>query len=76
MSNDCQGRLVDRGNIEQYPEIENERGRLGDLEANTGIGKKSPYSLFPLVERKSYFTLVKKINCCKADATRDVDVLM
>jgi len=75
-SNDRRGNLVDRVSIEQRPEVVNERNRLGDWEADTVIGKKSPYALVTLVERKSRFTLVKKINRRTGEATRDAIVHM
>ena len=73
-SNDRRGNLVDRVSIEQRPDVVDERNRLGDWEADTVIGKKSPYALVTLVERKSRFTLVKKINRRTAEATRNAVV--
>ncbi len=40
------------------------------------IGKKSPYALVTLVDRKSRFTLVKKINRRTAEVTRNAVVSM
>jgi len=73
-SNDRRGKLVDRVSIEQRPDVVDKRSRLGDWEADTVIGKKSPYALVTLVERKSRFTLVKKINRRTAEATRNAVV--
>jgi len=73
-STDRRGNLVDRVSIEQRPDVVDERNRLGDWEADTVIGKKSPYALVTLVERKSRFTLVKKINRRTAEATRNAVV--
>ena len=67
---------MDRVSIEQRPDVVDERNRLGDWEADTVIGKKSPYALVTLVERKSRFTLVKKINRRTGEATRDAIVHM
>jgi len=75
-STDRRGNLVDRVSIEQRPTDVEERKRLGDWEADTVIGKKSPYALVTLVERKSRFTLVKKINRRTGEATRDAIVHM
>ncbi len=75
-SHDRRGKLVDRVSIEQRPNVVNERSRLGDWEADTVIGKKSPYALVTLVERKSRFTLLKKINHRTAAATKEAIVQM
>jgi len=75
-SNDRRGKLVDRVSIEQRPDIVDERNRMGDWEADTVIGKKSPYALVTLVERKSRFTLLKKIHRRTAEATRSAIVQM
>ena len=61
---------------EQHSENVNERRRLGDREDDTVIGNKSPYALVTLVERKSRFTLVKKINRRTAKATRNAVLQM
>jgi IS30 family transposase len=75
-STDRRGNLVDRVSIEQRPGVVEMRNRLGDWEADTMIGKKSTYALVTLVERKSRFTLVKKINRRTGEATRDAIVHM
>lgn len=67
---------MDRVSIEQRPVVVEGRNRLGDREADTVIGKKSPYALVTLVERKSRFTLVKKINRRTGEATMDAVVQM
>jgi len=69
-SNERRGKIPNRVSIEQRPAIVEERKRLGDWEADTMIGKKSPYALVTLVERKSRFTLLKKIDQRTAAATR------
>ena len=69
-SNERRGKIANRVSIEQRPAIVEERKRLGDWEADTVIGKKSPYALVTLVERKSRFTLLKKIDQRTAAATK------
>ena len=44
-SNDRRGKIPNRVSIEQRPDVVDERNRLGDWEADTVIGKKSPYAL-------------------------------
>ena len=75
-STDRRGNLVDRVSIEQRPGVVEERSRLGDWEADTVIGKKSPYALVTLVERKSRFTLVKKISRRTSEATTNAVIQM
>ena len=75
-SNERRGRIPNRVSIEQRPSIVEERKRLGDWEADTMIGKKSPYALVTLVERKSRFTLLKKIDRRTAEATTKAIIQM
>ncbi len=67
-SNERRGKIANRVSIEQRPALVDERKRLGDWEADTMIGRKSPYALVTLVERKSRFTLLKKIDRRTAEA--------
>jgi IS30 family transposase len=67
-SNERRGKIPNRVSIEQRPAVVEERKRLGDWEADTMIGKKSPYALVTLVERKSRLTLLKKIDRRTAEA--------
>ena len=69
-SNERRGKIANRVSIEQRPAIVEDRKRLGDWEADTMIGKKSPYALVTLVERKSRFTLLKKIDQRTAAAAK------
>jgi len=69
-SNERRGKIPNRVSIEQRPALVDERNRLGDWEADTMIGRKSPYALVTLVERKSRFTLLKKIDRRTAEATK------
>ena len=75
-SNERRGKIPNRVSIEQRPAIVEERKRLGDWEADTVIGKKSPYALVTLVERKSRITLLKKIDQRTAAATKMVIIQM
>ena len=75
-SNDRRGKITTQVSIEQRPAIVEKRKRLGDWEADTMIGKKSPYALVTLVERKSRFTLLKKINRRTAAAAKEAMIQM
>jgi IS30 family transposase len=68
------GQISQRVSIEQRPAIVETRKRLGDWEADTVLGKKSAYALVTLVERKSRFTLLKKIPRRTAAATKEAIV--
>lgn len=64
------GQITQRVSIEQRPKIVAARTRLGDWEADTVLGTKSSYALVTLVERKSRFTLLKKIQRRTAAAAK------
>jgi len=75
-SKERRGKIINQVSIDQRPAIVDGRKRLGDWEADTMIGKKSPYALVTLVERKSRFTLLKKINRRTAAATKEAMIQM
>lgn len=53
--------------IEARPSVVDERSCIGDWEADTIIGKGSNQAIVTLVERKSRFTLMEKVNGKTAD---------
>lgn len=55
------GQIPDRVGIELRPAIVDTRCRIGDWEADTIIGKNHCQAIVSLVERKSTFTLLKKV---------------
>lgn len=55
--------------IDERPEIVEQRKRLGDWEGDTIVGKGRRQAIVTLVERKSRFTLMEKIECKTAEAT-------
>lgn len=55
------GHIPDRVGIEFRPAIVDSRCRIGDWEADTIIGKGHRQAIVSLVERKSIFTLLKKV---------------
>ncbi len=57
---DRRGSLIDRRSIDDRPDIVATRQRVGDLKADTIIGKRHKQAIVSLVERKSGFTLIKK----------------
>lgn len=65
---DRRGTIPNRLSIEQRPAIVEERSRIGDWEADTVIGKNHKQAIVSLVERKSGFTLIRKVERKTADA--------
>jgi len=55
------GQIPDRIGIELRPTLVDARCRIGDWEADTIIGKGHRQAIVSLVERKSMFTLLKKV---------------
>jgi IS30 family transposase len=58
---DRRGQLKDRVSIEHRPQVVESRTRIGDWEADTMIGKRHQQVLVTLVERKSRYTLIRKV---------------
>jgi IS30 family transposase len=58
---DRRGLIPNRQSIEERPAIVETRSRIGDWEADTVIGKNHRQALVSLVERKSGFTLIRKV---------------
>jgi IS30 family transposase len=55
------GMIIDRVMIEKRPRIVEKKKRIGDLEIDTVIGKDHIGALVTVVDRKSKFTLIKKV---------------
>ena len=58
---DKRGIIPNRLSIEDRPTIVDERKRIGDWEADTVIGKNHKQAIVSIVERKSGFTLIRKV---------------
>ena len=68
---DRRGQLKDRVSIDERPAVVDRKGRLGDWEGDTIIGRKHQGVLVSLVERKSSFTLIDKVTRKTAAQVRD-----
>ena len=68
---DKRGIIPNRQSIEHRPAIVDERCRLGDWEADTIIGKRYRQAIVSLVERKSGYTLIHKVDRKTAHAVGD-----
>ena len=58
---DQRGIIPERKSIDERPEIVEQRQRLGDWEGDLMIGKNHQGAVLTLVERKSRFTLIRKV---------------
>lgn len=70
-SYDKRGQLVNRISIDERPDIVDSRSRIGDWEGDTVIGKGRKNAFVTMVERKTLFTVVKRIESKHADITAD-----
>ena len=61
------GIIKDRISIDKRPVVVNKKIRTGDWEIDTVIGKNHKGALVTLVDRKSKFTLIKKVTSKHAD---------
>lgn len=68
---DRRGVISNRRSIEERPAIVEKRRRIGDWEADTIIGKNHRQAIVSLVERKSGFTLIHKVERKTAQAVSD-----
>lgn len=67
-SYDRRGQLPNRVSIDERPAIVETRQRLGDWELDTIIGHKHQQALVSMVERKSKYTLLAKVERNTAEA--------
>jgi transposase, IS30 family len=63
------GKLVDCVRIAGRPDVVNRRRRYGDWEGDTMVGKGRRSALVTLVERKSGYTRIGRVDSMKSDAT-------
>lgn len=73
-SYDRRGQIVDRVSIDERPSIVDTKKRLGDWEIDTVIGKRHKGVLLTIVERKSKFTLIKKLPKKQADMVAEAAI--
>jgi len=73
-SNNRRGKIPNRIGIEQRPAIVDRKDRIGDWEGDTIIGKGHKGAIVSLVERKSIYTLLGKVERKKADLVADMEI--
>ena len=65
------GQLIDRISIDERPAVVDSRSRIGDWELDTIIGKGHKQAIVSLTERKSRYTLIKKVKRKTAQLVSD-----
>ena len=70
------GHILGRRSIHDRPAIIDQRGRYGDWEIDTVIGKRGTGAIVTILERKSRFYLVKKVTSKHAQAVAEATVEM
>ncbi len=60
------GKVPDRVGIEERPAVVDEKTRIGDWEMDTIVGKDQKSGLLVATERRTKFTVVRKVNNFKA----------
>ena len=66
-SYDSRGKIRNRVSIDERPAHVDKRRRIGDWEGDTVIGKGRKSALLTLVERKTLYTIIVKLNGKRAD---------
>jgi transposase, IS30 family len=61
------GQIINRISIDNRPKIVDDKRRVGDWEIDTVIGKGHSGALVTIVERKTLYTLVARVNGKRAD---------
>lgn len=64
---DRRGRISNRVGIDERPAIVEQRGRIGDWEGDTIMGKGRKSALLTLVERKTLYTVIVRLTGKRAD---------
>jgi IS30 family transposase len=77
-SYDRRGKLPNRVSIEERPDIVEQRQRIGDWEVDTIVGKGHHQAIVTLIERKSRFSLLSKVEQRTADQVSQalIDLLL
>lgn len=70
-SYDSRGRIRNRKSIDERPGIVDQKSRLGDWEGDTVIGKARKGALLTMVDRKSLFVVIGKLEGKNASALAD-----
>ena len=66
-SYDRRGKIKNRRDIDERPEVVDRRGRIGDWEGDTIMGKGRRSALLTMVERKTLYTVIVRLTGKRAD---------
>jgi IS30 family transposase len=69
---DYRGKMKDRVSIDERPSIVDDQSRVGDFEIDTIVGKAHKMALVTVVDRKSLYTLIGKVETRDAKSVRIV----
>ena len=75
-SNSLRGQIVNRVSIDERPKIVDEKNRVGDWEVDTIIGGNHKQAIVTLTERKTRYTLLRKVRRRTADQVANAIVEM
>ena len=71
---DRRGRIRNRVDIDERPAVVDRRGRIGDWEGDTIMGKGRKSALLTLVERKTLYTVMARLTGKRADLLAEAAV--
>ena len=71
---DKRGQIANRVSIDERPKIVDEKSRIGDWEIDTVIGKNHRGALVTIVDRKTMFTLIKKVDSKHAEVVTSATI--
>ena len=72
--NDRRGKIKDRVDIDMRPAVVDRRNRVGDWEGDTVIGKGHSGVLLTMVERKTLYTIIVRLDSKRADLLAEATV--
>jgi len=73
-SNNRRGKIPNRVGIENRPSVVDQKSRFGDWESDTIIGKGHKGAIVSLVERKSIYTLLGKVERKTSELVTDMEI--
>ncbi|WP_448511353.1 IS30 family transposase, partial [Photorhabdus sp. MH8.4] len=60
------GKIKNRVSIDERPELVDKKARIGDWEGDTIMGKDKKSALLTLVDRKTLYTIIVKVDSKRA----------
>jgi|TARA_B110000116_G_C16689752_1_gene514649 IS30 family transposase len=75
-SKDKRGQIRNRISIDDRPEVVSQKTRIGDWEIDTVIGKNHQGALVTIVDRRSKFTLIKKVDSKHAGVVTEATITL